>query len=191
MFSSPGFQDAGGSSTYVNICEGQGGFWVLHGLNMTLIHQQYNLFWLMVDHWHLRKCSTTDSYCKTFAFLTWDYLRVLIKTQKATSWYFASFICSFAKLFSKSFGPLLKPKSYIRRRMPFFNSKRKNLSWKNRNETYLYWPYTIVINQLLMIIITGFFYENRNVGSWPALQTGSTWVRKTKSFRDVRLLLVF
>lgn len=51
-----------------------------------------------------------------------------------TSWYRASFICSLGELFSKSFVPLVKPKSYIKRRNPFLSSKRKNFSWKRKQE---------------------------------------------------------
>lgn len=47
-------------------------------------------------------------------------------------------ICSFGKSLSKIFGPPLKPKSYIRRRKPFFSSRRKYLFWKEEVQTCLF-----------------------------------------------------
>lgn len=57
-----------------------------------------------------------------------------------TSWYLASLIWSLLKLFSMMTGPLAKPKSYIRRRNPFFNSNTKKLVFHHKfnNSVHLY-----------------------------------------------------
>lgn len=58
----PGVENAGGSTSNVDISEGKRFFLIVHGFHMTPVHQQNNPFGVVVDYRHLRKDTQKETF---------------------------------------------------------------------------------------------------------------------------------